>query len=348
MAHRRSIGGAVVAACLFFGAACAGPTPYGNARAVGIPPLTTSSILAPVPPYAEAELARLERLGGDPAVVLRRAYIHLESGEASHSLRLDNQVLYSANPPSPAEEALALYLRSAAHTALGEKDSAARDRERALELALDEDLRRRLRAAEPEPIPAAAPTPVPAALTILPRSAWQPRPERRNQINPMGRVYRLTIHHSAMTLDSTSTIDAAGVIQRIQRNHLDREGWADIAYHFMIDPAGRIWQARDTRWQGAHAGGNNNRGNLGICLLGNFVPGRAGQPPTPAQVRTLRAFTAQLCREHGISAPQIYTHREMGATECPGAQLQVVVNRMRREMAALASTASNTPSRRGK
>ncbi len=176
VAHRRPIGRTVLAACLLFGAACAGPTPYGNARASGIPPLTTSSILAPVPPYAEAELARLERLGDDPAVVLRRAYIHLESGEASYSLQLDNQVLYSANPPSPAEEALALYLRSVAHTALGEKDSAARDRERALQLALDEDLRRRLRATEPEPIRVAAPAPVPAPLTILPRSTWQAQP----------------------------------------------------------------------------------------------------------------------------------------------------------------------------
>ena len=149
----------------------------------------------------------------------------------------------------------------------------------------------------------------------------------------MGRVYRLTIHHSALTLDNTSTIAAADSIQRIQRNHQNHPlNYGDIGYHFVIDPAGQIWAARDIRWQGAHAQGSNNRGNVGVCLLGNFMPGLGGQTPTPAQVRTLRAFTTQLCNEYQIPVGQIYTHQEMVATECPGTNLQVVVDRMRREI----------------
>ena len=71
MAHRQPNGPAAIAAhaaALLLWIACAGPGSYGpgsygDAR---IPPLTTSSILGPVP-SPDAELARLERLGDDPA-----------------------------------------------------------------------------------------------------------------------------------------------------------------------------------------------------------------------------------------------------------------------------------------
>ncbi len=340
MAHRQPNGPVAIAAHaagFLLWVACAGPGSYGPGSDGGarIPPLTTSSILAPVPSSADAELARLERLGDNPSTLLRRAYILMKNGESRRSLQLDNQVLYGLSSPSPAEEAMALYLRSTAYMALGEEDSAARDRDRALELALDEDLRRRLRASAPEP-PVSTPTPEPVPtsnLAIQPRSAWRASPERPSRLNPMGRVYRLTIHHSALTLDNTSTIAAADSIQRIQRNHQNHPlNYGDIGYHFVIDPAGQIWAARDIRWQGAHAQGSNNRGNVGVCLLGNFGPGLGGQTPTPAQVRTLRTFTTQLCNEYQIPVGQIYTHQEMVATECPGTNLQVVVDRMRREI----------------
>ncbi len=352
MTRRQNLGpvaASAYSASLLLGVACMGPGAHGEAHFnEQIPPLATASILAPVPAFADTELARLERLGDDPALLLRRAFILLETGEARRAMQLNNQVLYGVNSPSPAEEALALYLRCSSYLALGEGENAARDRDRALELALDEELRRRLRAALPTP---ALPSPEPTnpILSVLPRSAWLAGPERPSRLNAMGRIYRLTIHHSAMRLDNPSTSAAADAIFQIQRNHQRDQGYGDIGYHFMIDPAGRIWSARDISWQGAHARAENNRGNVGVCLLGNFVPGGRGQTPSPYQVRTLQAFTAWLCDRYRIPVEQIYTHREMVATECPGGQLQVVVDQMRRQMRDLALASPSALSRkRGK
>jgi hypothetical protein len=42
----------------------------------------------------------------------------------------------------------------------------------------------------------------------------------------------------------------------------------DIGYHYIVDRSGAIWQGRRIRYQGAHARGSANNGNIGIVLLG--------------------------------------------------------------------------------
>ena len=48
-------------------------------------------------------------------------------------------------------------------------------------------------------------------------------------------------------------------------------GWTDIGYHFVIDPAGTIYEGRDIRVRGAHVEGANT-GKVGLLLLGDFQP----------------------------------------------------------------------------
>ncbi|MFY9342611.1 MAG: peptidoglycan recognition family protein, partial [Planctomycetota bacterium] len=169
-------------------------------------------------------------------------------------------------------------------------------------------------------------------LVLQPRSAWQARAADPGNVTPMGRIHRLTIHHSALYFRDTRPATCAAQIQKIQREHMQGREFGDIGYHFLIDPSGRIWQGRDLRWQGAHASGNHNVGNIGICVLGNFVRGRNGQAPPAAQVRALRQLTAMLAARHGIAPDAVYSHSDFKATECPGALLQPVIDQLVRDL----------------
>ena len=120
-----------------------------------------------------------------------------------------------------------------------------------------------------------------------------------------------------------------------QSFHKQTRGWADIAYHFVIDIDGRIWQARDLRWQGAHAGNNaSNRFNVGISLMGNFEI----QELHGAQTDALVVLVRWLAAEFRIGVAGMYTHREIKAqyglpgTACPGGRLQDFMDGLRERL----------------
>jgi tetratricopeptide (TPR) repeat protein len=186
-----------------------------------------------------------------------------------------------------------------------------------------------------------------ATAAILPRSRWGAEP-LRHTAEPMGPPRAITVHHSARAQPVATYQDATEEIRRIQRAHQRDEGWADIGYHFLIDGSGRLYEGRPLSVQGAQAGNDSaNRGNVGICLLGDFDR----TAPTESQRETLEALVAALRSKYGIPASSIYTHREirrrfgLGYTECPGARLQALVERMRASgrRAARASGSAASP-----
>jgi hypothetical protein len=293
------------------------------------PPILASSyILAPALGDADLELEDLHGVTGHPAM-LRRAWIHLERKRPQQAIDAAAEVLYAVERPSPAEEAYARYIRAESYAAMGQVDRGVFDRARAAELALDPELRRRLesrtadRGARSESV----------GLALQRRSNWSPAPLIAARLDPMGRVWRLTVHHSAMYFRDSSPQSASVQIQQIQRQHMVGRGYGDIGYHYLIDPAGRIWEGRDVRWQGAHARGENNQGNIGVCVLGNFVRGSGGQFPTESQTAALRTLMTQLMQKHSIPPEQIKSHRDFVVTECPGALLQAIVDRFVRDAA---------------
>ncbi len=159
-----------------------------------------------------------------------------------------------------------------------------------------------------------------APLAIIPRSRWGPMAPRRSRLVPMGKPFRITVHHSADVNGSSPVAwgTAARHIQAIQRDHMLHRGWGDIGYHFIIDRAGRIWQGRSLRYQGAHAGNfEANRGNIGIVVEGNFEY----HPPNEAQIRALRSLIHYLRRKYGIPKWRVYGHNHFRPTGCPGRYL---------------------------
>lgn len=164
-----------------------------------------------------------------------------------------------------------------------------------------------------------------APVIVIPRASWTNQKPDLRQMALMNGVERITVHHTATEFtDREAWKPTALELDRIEEFHTRDRKWADIAYHFVVDPLGRVWQGRPLAYQGAHAQGKNEH-NLGIVLMGNFEK----QQPTAAQLTTLTSFLGFLRELYRVSPAGVYTHGELGKTSCPGKSLQAFMNRLR-------------------
>lgn len=320
----------VLLASLWLATACAGT---GQRRATAYQAPTIVSVAVTMGPGAlpvEDEQERLARMETAPAQ-LRLAWLQLQQRQARAALDSTARVLYGTNRPTANEEAFARYLRAEAFALDHAPERGAFDLQRANELAVDPELRRLLAKATPHHDEAAAVV-AGADLVIQPRRAWQPAPVVAAKLDAMQRPRRVTIHHSAMYFRDTRPAACATQIQQIQREHMRGRGYGDIGYHFLIDPSGRIWEGREMKYQGAHALGDNNVANIGICVLGNFMRGRNGQGPTPQQVDSMQRLVLQLMQRYRFGADAILCHSDLRATECPGPLMEGLVQQFAREL----------------
>ena len=177
--------------------------------------------------------------------------------------------------------------------------------------------------------PAHVPTPVTPIqhppLQAIARSNWTKGGPIRSRIRAMAPINRITVHHEGSTPvyfnDARST---AARLEMIRRYHTNERHWADIGYHYIIDRAGRLWQGRELRYQGAHVK-YHNPSNIGIMVLGNFNK----QRPTKQQTQKLHQTLSRLTRTYRVATQQIFTHRELGPTTCPGTSLQAFMVALR-------------------
>ena len=164
----------------------------------------------------------------------------------------------------------------------------------------------------------------PLGIPVIARASWGAMPSRPDLMTRnKGGWKKITVHHSAEAeptpLDGTQSSSALA-LRTIQRSHLSSKmpPWGDIGYHFVIDPFGRVFQGRDLTWQGAHAKGDNNIQNLGICLLGNFDE----EKPTKEALDSLRKLLDNLRRTYNIPRNEVHGHRDFKSTDCPGKFLE--------------------------
>jgi len=169
----------------------------------------------------------------------------------------------------------------------------------------------------------------------LSRANWRARSKRNNH-DPMGAPNRITLHHTAEPMLSSTMSESIAELRRIQAEHMER-GWADIGYHFLIDRAGRVFQGRDISIQGAHAGNSSlNERNIGICLLGNFAnqldrgSEYRAQKPSAKQLQALKTLMDRLRATYSIQANRLYGHADLKQTECPGSALKSWLGRYKR------------------
>jgi len=315
--------------------ACASTAPAPRANGYQPPTVVSRAVTFAPPSMApDAEIELLARTKTPPAL-LRVAWLHLQQQRPQNALDAVSEVLFVTTKPSTHEESFARYLRAEAFAAAGTPERGAYDRDRARQLATDPELRKLLGAKTAAPAVASTATPSTLEIAVQPRSAWGAATADKGNVVPMQPIDRVTIHHSAMYFRDTRPSTCAAQIQRIQREHMSQRGYGDVGYHFLIDPSGRVWQGRELRFQGAHAGGESNVGNVGICLLGNFMrPSRGqarGQEPTRAQIQSTRQLVAELMRVHRFGPDAIYCHHNFKSTECPGELMTPIVSQMVRD-----------------
>lgn len=155
--------------------------------------------------------------------------------------------------------------------------------------------------------------PVQPRPTLHPRQEWSARAPKE-PFTPHQPV-KITLHHTSggqpQTLD-----EGLREVRFIQRFHQDGRGWNDIAYHFLVDAAGRVYEGRPEGVVGAHTK-DNNTGNVGIVLLGTHH-GPANHPISAAAFDSLVAIGKYLAAAYTVSFESVKGHRDYKATDCPG------------------------------
>lgn len=139
----------------------------------------------------------------------------------------------------------------------------------------------------------------------------------REYDQPLPEVYNtLVVHHSAFLEEN----DLA-TLHEIQDVHRGRNGWADVAYHYLVGRDGTIYEGRDIGVRGAHVEGANT-GTVGVCLLGNYT---VDEPPA-RQIEG--ALSLMVWLADWLRLTHIATHRDFNdVTECPGDHLAAYMQR---------------------
>lgn len=134
-------------------------------------------------------------------------------------------------------------------------------------------------------------------------------------------VEYITVHHTAT--EPRGPIESH--IEALRRRHREELGWADIAYHLLVDDAGKIWVGRSSSLPPDSATDHDFSRHLFVALIGNFEE----RHPTSHAVGALELLVRCLLDLHGLGRESIGSHREYTSTLCPGRHLQPHVEALR-------------------
>lgn len=182
-----------------------------------------------------------------------------------------------------------------------------------------------------------------SALTppIVPREAWGARPGIQIQYYDTIRVG--FVHHTVNS-NAYAPQDVPAILRSIQAYHMDVQGWWDIAYTFLADRYGTVWEGRgggiDESFHGAHTKGFQKE-SFAIGNIGDFT----SSEPTSAMLDANAEIMAWKLKRYGVDAAGMSTittegsgnelyppdvqvtlraisgHRDAQSTACPGDRL---------------------------
>lgn len=166
--------------------------------------------------------------------------------------------------------------------------------------------------------------------SVYSRSQWGADPP--NCTYSYCNTTHLAFHHTAgaSEYNSTSWQQSATNVKNIQNYHIYTRGWCDIGYNYLIDVMGNIFEGRgggdDVR--GAHDG--YNCGSMGTAFMGYFhTP--YNQVLNQTMINAASELGAWKCDQqnidpngtsyyagYGANMTNVYGHRDVSATACPG------------------------------
>ncbi len=200
--------------------------------------------------------------------------------------------------------------------------------------------------------------------TIRPRSDWATAGWASSNSGCNGgpwysdSVQAVVVHHTVNS-NTYSADQSDDLLRGIYRYHVSTQGWCDIAYNFLVDRFGVIWEGRsggtDQPVIGGHARGFNTA-TTGIALLGQH---QAGGSPAGVAVSSAAASAVErlaswklglygvdplgttwlqnrssgagmkFAADQWVEVPTILGHRDLGETSCPGSLAYPLVASMR-------------------
>ncbi len=159
------------------------------------------------------------------------------------------------------------------------------------------------------------------------------------------------VHHTAGSNDY-SPLESAGIVKAIYTYHSKTLGWCDIAYNALVDKYGQVFEGSAgglTKAVEAFHTGGFNRNTWGVAMIGNFDD----VPPTPVQLRTVGRLLGWRLGMDNVdpkgtvalesagshyttfpagaiaTLPTIFTHRDVGNTDCPGNAAYALMDEIR-------------------
>ncbi len=199
---------------------------------------------------------------------------------------------------------------------------------------------------------------------IIARVAWAGE-RARPRAGPFYGAVRLAFVHHTDNPNGYAAADVPTLLLAMFDYHRYVRGFYDIAYNFIIDAFGRIWEGRaggvDEPVLGAHAGGFNGV-STGIAVLGTF----SDAVPPPAALDALEHLLAWKLSLHGVPIrgdvrvevnpadafytpfrpgqrvllPRVAGHRDGDLTDCPGSAFYHRLPDVRTRVAELAGPLS--------
>ena len=150
----------------------------------------------------------------------------------------------------------------------------------------------------------------------------------------------LLVHHTAENTAHTAA-QVPSILAAMYAFHTGPKGWHDIAYNFLVDREGGVWEGRAGSLAGpvaADATGGSQGFDQLVCFIGDFT----SVTPTPAALDAGNRTLAWLAQRYSIdtsagakvtfvsrgsnkwpagarvTTSTIAGHREMSTTACPG------------------------------
>ena len=180
------------------------------------------------------------------------------------------------------------------------------------------------------------------ALDVQPRAAWGA------DLTPKGRLSEeapqdvrfLLVHHTASSNGYTQG-EVAGILRGFYGFHTTDRGWPDLAYNFLVDRFGRVWEGRTGSLDGP-VKGDATGGSQGFALLACFIGDHTSEPPSAPALDSMGKLLGALASRHqidvrpgtkttfvsrgsnlhpagtSVTTPTIAGHRDMSKTSCPG------------------------------
>jgi len=157
---------------------------------------------------------------------------------------------------------------------------------------------------------------------IIPRSRWT-RTTSNAPPARSGDLVGVALHYpgSPGTIGTESEAQTAARLEGYRRQHVNGNGWKDIAYNVAVDQRGNLWTLRGVSKQSGANGttsGNRTRGAI-LMLIGN------SEAPSRAMIDGV-LYAARLWDVRYPGIRYMNPHSKFVSTACPGSKVRALLN----------------------